>query len=231
MEDPADLEAMIAVLDALGASGSPDALAVVREALSHPTPALRQAAARALATLGGEAPPVDAKAPPAPAPAPAASAAPAVDWRYLARLGTEPRWVLETNRGTVVVRLDPDEAPLTVQTLARLSQEGRYDGVRFHRVVPNFVVQGGDVASRDGFGGPGFTITSEFTEVPYLRGGAGMASAGKDTEGSQFFFTHSMQPHLDGSYTTFGWVVSGMDVVDRLDIGDRILRATVERGG
>jgi len=117
-----------------------------------------------------------------------------------------------------------------VQTLARFTQEGRYDGVAFHRVVPNFVAQGGDFTSGDGFGGPGFTIRSEFTEVPYLRGGAGMASAGKDTEGSQFFFTHSMQPHLDGAYTTFGWVISGMDVVDRLDVGDRIVRATIEPG-
>jgi peptidylprolyl isomerase len=159
------------------------------------------------------------------------ASAPALDWGYLASLGTAPRWTLETDRGTVVVQLDPEEAPLTVQTIAKLSEEGRFDGVPFHRVVPNFVAQGGDFASGDGFGGPGFTIKSEFTQVPYLRGSVGMASAGKDTEGSQFFFTHSMQPHLDGSYTNFGWVLGGMDVVDQLDVGDRILRASVERGG
>ena len=227
MRDPEDLEAMTAVLDALGASGSPDAVPVVREALGHPTPAVQRAAARSLAELGGEAPSPRSER------GPAASRAetPALDWAYLVGLGSAPRWTLETDRGTLVVRLDPEEAPLTVQTLARLSQEGRFDGVSFHRVVPNFVAQGGDVGAGDGSGGPGFAIKSEFTEVPYLRGSAGMASAGKDTEGSQFFFTHSMQPHLDGSYTNFGWVISGMDVVDRLDVGDRILRATVEPGG
>jgi peptidylprolyl isomerase len=154
----------------------------------------------------------------------------AIDWGYLAGLGTDPRLILETGRGTVVVRLDPEEAPLTVQTIARLAQEGRYDGVPFHRVVPNFVVQGGDFTSRDGFGGPGFTIRSEFTLIPYRRGVIGMASAGKDTEGSQFFITHSMQPHLDGGYTSFGWVVEGMDAVDRLLVGDRIVRARIASG-
>ncbi len=129
----------------------------------------------------------------------------------------------------MVVRLETEEAPQTVQTIARLAEAGRYDGVPFHRVVPNFVVQGGDFASGDGFGGPGFTIRSELTLIPYLRGVIGMASAGKDTEGSQFFITHSMQPHLDGGYTAFGWVVEGMDVVDRLLVGDRIVRATIER--
>lgn len=162
--------------------------------------------------------------------APAAPpSAPALDWAYLAELGSAPRWTLETEKGTLVVQLAPEEAPLTVQTLARLTRDGKFDGVTFHRVVPNFVAQGGDFTSGDGSGGPGFTITSEFTEIPYMRGSAGMASAGKDTEGSQFFFTHSMQPHLNGHYTNFGWIVSGMAVVDLLDVGDRILRATIER--
>ena len=95
-------------------------------------------------------------------------------------------------------------------------------------MVPNFVVQGGDFARRDGFGGPGFSIRSEFTQIPYRRGVLGMASSGKDTEGSQFFIMHSMAPHLDGGYTAFGWVESGMDVVDRLYVEDRILTARVE---
>lgn len=226
MRDPKDLEAMIAVLDALGGSGSQDALPVVREALGHATPAIRRAAAEALAMLGGEAPPLPGREEAADPAVPV----PALDWEALAALGAAPRWILDTDLGRVVVQFAPEEAPLTVQTLVRLSREGKYDGVLFHRVVPNFVAQGGDFASGDGFGGPGFTITSEFTEVPYLRGSAGMASAGKDTEGSQFFFTHSMQPHLDGGYTAFGWIISGMDVADRLDVGNRILRATVERG-
>jgi peptidylprolyl isomerase len=117
---------------------------------------------------------------------------------------------------------------LTVQTIAGFAQEGLYAGVPFHRVVPNFVAQTGDFARQDGFGGPGFAIRSEFTLIPYRRGVLGMASAGKDTEGSQFFITHSLQPHLDGGYTSFGWVVEGMDIVDRLYEEDRIVSARIE---
>ena len=97
-------------------------------------------------------------------------------------------------------------------------------------MVPNFVVQGGDFTRRDGYGGPGFEIRSEFTETPFLRGVLGMASSGKDTEGSQFFITHSMQPHLGGAYTAFGWAEDGMDVVDLLYQEDLIVSARVEPG-
>jgi peptidylprolyl isomerase len=231
MRAPEQLEPMIAVLESLGRIGSPEAADLLSEAARAPQPALRAAAAQALEGMG--------LAVPDPAPAGSAGDATAVggdearrvDWAYLASLGTAPRLRLETERGEVVLRLDPEEAPLTVQTLARLTQEGKYDGIPFHRVVPNFVVQGGDFSSGDGFGGPGFTITSEFTLVPFGEGVAGMASSGKDTEGSQFFITHAPQPHLDGAYTAFGWVVEGMDVVERLLVGDRIVRATVEPGG
>jgi len=209
------------------ALGSVDTL---RAALASPPvesdPEVAGAVRRVLSTLTGEEPTEEAAVPDS-AGAPGARL---VDWSYLAALGTAPRLVLETERGRVVVRLAAEEAPLTVQTIARLAEEGRYDGVPFHRVVPNFVAQGGDFSSGDGFGGPGFTIRSEFTLIPYLRGVIGMASAGKDTEGSQFFITHAMQPHLDGRYTSFGWVVEGMDAVDRLMVGDRVVRATVERG-
>jgi peptidylprolyl isomerase len=136
--------------------------------------------------------------------------------------------ILETEKGTVTLVLDSEAAPLTVQTIAGFAQEGLYDDTPFHRVVPNFVVQGGDFSRQDGFGGPGFSIRSEFTQIPYVRGVLGMASAGKDTEGSQFFVMHSMAPHLDGGYTAFGWVESGMDVVDRLYEEDRIVSARVE---
>jgi peptidylprolyl isomerase len=90
--------------------------------------------------------------------------------------------------------------------------------------VPNFVIQGGDVERGDGWGGPGFAIRSELTRIPFDRGAVGMASAGKDTEGSQYFVTHSMQPHLDGRYTAFGRVVSGMNVVDAIQVGDSVVR-------
>jgi cyclophilin family peptidyl-prolyl cis-trans isomerase len=153
-----------------------------------------------------------------------------LDWEFLAGLGPAPRLILDTDRGRVVLRLDPEAAPQTVQTISRFAESGSYDGVAFHRVVPNFVIQGGDFTRGDGSGGPGFTIRTELNLLRYERGVIGMASAGKDTEGSQFFITHSMQPHLDGGYTSFGWVEIGMDVVDRIRLGDHITRAHVERG-
>lgn len=102
-----------------------------------------------------------------------------------------------------------------------------YNGVPFHRVVPNFVIQGGDVESGDGFGGPDFVIPNEPSEHGFVRGAAGIASAGKDTEGSQYFFMIDGAPHLDGGYTVFGQVVEGMDVVDRIRVGDRVIRARI----
>jgi peptidylprolyl isomerase len=164
------------------------------------------------------------------APATAPSGRLEVDWEALRRLGPRPRLVLETDRGTIVLRMRTEEAPLTVQAIAALAESGRYDGTPFHRVVPNFVIQGGDVSRGDGGGGPGFVIRSELTRTPYERGVLGMASSGKDTEGSQFFVTHAPQPHLDGGYTAFGWVERGMEVVDVIVRGDRIVRARVFPG-
>ncbi len=211
--------------------------AVLEEALHHADRGRRIAAARALAQLTGLSADEVEPAPPggggAALDAPDSSRAQdprVVDWVYLAGLGEAPRLVLDTERGRVVIRLDPEEAPLTVQTIARLAQRGSYAGIPFHRVVPNFVVQGGDLTRSPADKEPDFSIRSEFTLVPYWRGVVGMASAGKDTESSQLFITHSMQPHLDGGYTAFGWVVEGMDAVDRLQVGDRILKATVETG-
>ena len=153
---------------------------------------------------------------------------PPLDWGFLAELGAHPRLVLETERGVVVVDLFTEEAPLTVLTLARLAGDGRMDGVPFHRVLPNFMVQGGDVERGDGLGDPGFRIPSELTHLRYVRGTLGMARTDKDTENSQFFITHSMQPHLDGGYTAFGHVVEGLDVVDAIMEGDRVVRARIE---
>jgi cyclophilin family peptidyl-prolyl cis-trans isomerase/HEAT repeat protein len=156
-----------------------------------------------------------------------------VDWAHLARVGPRPRLILETDRGRVVVEMDTEGAPQTVQTVTLAAAGGRYDGVPYHRVVSNFVVQGGDFYRRDGYGGPPVPIRSEFTRARFATGTAGIASAGKDTEGVQFFVTHSVQPHLDGKYTVFGRVVSGQDVVDRTLQGDLVRRAHVEadRGG
>jgi peptidylprolyl isomerase len=216
---PDDLEGMQAILGAIGATGSEEAEAFLTEALDGPDAAVRAAAAQALAVLTGDE---------SEAPDEANEAERRVDWAALAALGPRPRLVLETEKGTVTLVLDAESAPLTVQTILDFAAQGLYDDTPFHRVVPNFVVQGGDFSRQDGFGGPGFSIRSEFTQIPYLRGVLGMASAGKDTEGSQFFVTHSIAPHLDGGYTAFGWVESGMGVVDLLYEEDRVLTARVE---
>lgn len=153
---------------------------------------------------------------------------PPLDWPFLAELGAHPRLVLETERGVIVVDLLTEEAPLTVQTLARLARGGRLDGVPFHRVLPNFMLQGGDVERGDGLGNPGFRLPSELTRLRYVRGTLGMARNDKDTESSQYFITHSMQPHLDGGYTAFGTVVEGLNVVDAILEGDRVVHARIE---
>jgi len=220
MEAPEDADAMAALLGALGLSGDTvRARPVLERALDHPVAAVRQAAGRALSTL--------METPVRVARVDSPSDAPALDWAELAALGRYPTLVFDTDRGRMAFALDTEAAPQTVQTLARFAREGRYDGVPFHRVVPDFVIQGGDFERGDGFGGPGFSIRSELTEVPFLRGVLGMASAGKDTEGSQFFVTHSIQPHLDGSYTAFGWLIEGGDVLDAIQQWDRVRRAWV----
>jgi peptidylprolyl isomerase len=144
------------------------------------------------------------------------------DWRILEEIKAHQRVVFTTTKGEIVLELLKEHAPFTVLSFVKLIREKYYNGLIFHRVVPNFVVQGGDPRG-DGWGGPEFTLRTETSLVNYKRGSCGMASAGKDTEGSQFFITHTATPHLDGRYTIFGTVVKGMDVVDRLQIGDKIL--------
>ncbi|HKQ51781.1 MAG TPA: peptidylprolyl isomerase, partial [Pyrinomonadaceae bacterium] len=146
--------------------------------------------------------------------------------RALSRMGRLVRAVVNTEKGPFTIELLPDDAPLNVDNFVRLAQSNYFNNVTFHRVVPNFVVQGGDPRG-DGNGGPGYQIRCEINEVPYERGAVGMALSGKDTGGSQWFVTHSPQPHLDGGYTVFGRVTSGMDVVDRIVRGDRILNITI----
>src|SRR6266545_3871588 len=134
-----------------------------------------------------------------------------------------PQVTVETDRGTLVVGLRPLEAPLTVAAFLALVDRRYFDGSRWHRVVPNFVVQDGDPRG-DGWGGPGggFVLRDEVNPVRYETGTMGMALSGPDTGGSQFFITHSAQPHLDGTYPVFGWVASGLDVLGAIAQGDRI---------
>ena len=138
----------------------------------------------------------------------------------------ERRWVLETTRGEVVILLQANYAPITVANIIRLTEQGYFTKMTLHRVVPNFVMQGGDPRG-DGSGGPGYAIPCEVNMLRFARGSVGMALSGKDTGGSQFFICHSSQPHLDGGYTIFGQVEQGMDMVDMLEEGNIIERATI----
>jgi cyclophilin family peptidyl-prolyl cis-trans isomerase len=146
--------------------------------------------------------------------------------RVAARLSKKVTATIHTARGQIRIELFPQEAPITVDSFVTLARRGFFNGVTFHRVVPNFVIQGGDPRG-GGDGGPGYQIRCEINTRPYTRGAVGMALSGKDTGGSQFFITHSPQPHLDGGYTVFGRVVSGMEVVDRIERGDVIRRVDV----
>lgn len=133
---------------------------------------------------------------------------------------------VETGRGEFTILLLGEAAPMTVSNFVKLAREKYFDGLTIHRVVPNFVLQDGD-PSGTGNGGPGYEIRDEINPLEYGRGTVGMALSGPDTGGSQWFVTHSPQPHLDGLYTVFGRVVSGQDVVERIEQGDRIVRVTV----
>ena len=133
---------------------------------------------------------------------------------------------LHTNHGAIGIELFPGEAPKTVENFRKLAEDGFYDGVIFHRVIPDFMIQGGDPTGT-GTGGPGYTFEDEFNEHQVVRGALAMANAGPNTNGSQFFIvTADACPWLDGKHTVFGQVTSGMDVVDAIsqvdtDPGDR----------
>jgi cyclophilin family peptidyl-prolyl cis-trans isomerase/HEAT repeat protein len=146
--------------------------------------------------------------------------------RAMGRIGKKPTATIVTNKGLFVIEFLPTEAPLTVDNFIQLAKRGYFNGQTIPRVVPNFVVQAGDPRG-DQNGGPGYQIRCEINEVPYERGAVGMALSGKDTGGSQWFVTHSPQPHLDGGYTVFGRVIRGMDVVDNIARGDMIRRVVV----
>jgi peptidylprolyl isomerase len=136
-----------------------------------------------------------------------------------------PTATITTVRGDIRIELRYDKAPRTVHNFVTLARDGFYDSTVFHRVVPNFVIQGGDPTGT-GSGGPGYTIRSQYNDLEYTTGAVGMASSGKDTEGSQFFITHCPTPHLDDRYTLFGYVTAGQEIVDRIRQGD-IIRTIV----
>jgi cyclophilin family peptidyl-prolyl cis-trans isomerase len=149
--------------------------------------------------------------------------------RALSRIGKNVRAVVTTSKGSFTIEFLPEAAPLTVDNFVQLAQRNYYRNITIHRVVANFVIQDGDPRG-DGNGGPGYQIRCEINEVPYDRAVVGMALSGKDTGGSQWFVTHSPQPHLDGGYTVFGRVVAGMDVVDKIVRGDVIQSVVIRQG-
>ncbi len=213
----ADVAPMVA--EALATLDGKEAVGDLEAWLKSPHAAVRQAAADALTTLKGspvvaervEAPPSTTKFQPVPAGA---------------------KLIVSTEKGEFEIALYADDAPRTSANLFALARKGFFRNLSFHRVVPDFVVQGGDPRG-DGNGGPGYTLRCEVNHKPYARNVVGMALSGKDTGGSQFFVTTAAQPHLDGRYTTFGEVVKGQEVVDALLEGDKILevRATPEPRG
>lgn len=136
------------------------------------------------------------------------------------------RAIMETNKGTINLELSDADAPNTVKNFVDLAEKGFYDGLAFHRVIPNFMIQGG-CPKGNGTGGPGYKIKCEINSNKHLAGTLSMAHAGRDTGGSQFFICHSPQSHLDGVHTTFG-KTEDMSVVNAIRQGDKILSVKIE---
>jgi HEAT repeat protein/cyclophilin family peptidyl-prolyl cis-trans isomerase len=214
----------VAALSALVEFGADAATPILNEALSDKEWAVRLRASMLLKKIN-PASDADARIRPAPTTRTAAG--------YEAGRLVEPpvstQIFIDTDRGTIQLELAVLDAPLTVDTFVTLARKGFFDGLTFHRVVPDFVIQGGDPRG-DGEGGPGFTIRDELNQRPYLRGTVGMALDFEDTGGSQFFITHSPQPHLDARYTVFGRVLAGMEIVDQIQPWDVIRRVRVWDG-
>ncbi len=211
---PKDFEPMLAIITALDSIGSPKADDFFAQNLDNRFPPVRQAARRALERSTGK------KYPLSPA-----------EKQSLTRHDfpeispdSHPQVKFYTTKGEFTIELYPEEAPVTVANFVQLVKTDFYDGIYFHRVVPAFVVQAGDPRG-DGWGGPGYAIPCEYNDIRYERGVVGMAHAGKDTGGSQFFITHTPQPHLNGRHTAFGRVISGMEIVDSIQMYDKIENA------
>lgn len=216
--------ARAAALTALAKYGAPAAIDTLKTALKDKDWAVRIRAAELLKALDPSADVENAIRPVL-----GARDASSLEVSQLASPSVSPHAFVETDKGTIEVELAVLDAPVASQNFMTLARKGFFEGVTFHRVVANFVVQAGDPRG-DGEGGPGYTIRDEINQRPYLRGSLGMALDWEDTGGSQFFITHSPHPHLDTRYTVFGHVVSGMDIVDRIEPGDVIRKVRVWDG-
>ena len=150
-----------------------------------------------------------------------------IDWELVKIIPEDQRATIRTTRGNIVLRLFVNDSPGSVANFISLATRDYFDNKLFHRVVPNFVVQAG-CNRGDGWGSEDYSLRSEFSPRLYDTGTVGMASAGKDTEGTQWFITHSPTPHLDGRYTIFAEVIEGMQVVDYIEVGDKIIDVDVE---
>jgi len=219
-----EVEARLAIVDALAAlGGEPRRAQLALIAREDPARAVRERAAKAHGDVAvGALPPGDLRPP--------------VDYLtaalplYPSGFPTyTPRALVHTPRGVIEMHLDTLEAPIAVASFIALAKRGFYDGLDFHRVVRGFVAQGG-CPRGDGLGGPGYRLRSEVGQQPFGRGAVGLALAGPDTGGSQFFITQFPAPHLDGDYPRLGHVVRGMEVVDALRPGDRIDRIEIWDG-
>ncbi len=211
-------EVRIGLLGAIATAKLAGGLATCTGAATDANPAVGAAGRACVIALGGTPPPMAATAPPRPPVDPATV------------IGHTLRWTVETTRGRVVIALDSEVAPWHVAALVALTRARFYDGLLWHRVVPGFVAQGGDPTGT-GAGGPGYTLPAEVgsrLDLPgYVTGAVGIADAGKDTGGSQWFVMTGPAPHLDGRYTQVGTVLEGQDVIDALQVGDAITKATV----
>ena len=136
---------------------------------------------------------------------------------------------IETEKGSIVLELFASDVPVTVNNFVFLAREGFYDGTTFHRVIPDFMAQGGDPTGT-GTGGPGYKFADEFTKHTHVAGALSMANSGPNTNGSQFFITYSPKPHLDRKHSVFGQLVLGTKVLEAIENGDSIVRITIEEG-
>jgi cyclophilin family peptidyl-prolyl cis-trans isomerase len=207
--------------EALGRYGGDESKRLLRELLRDPDWRVRSEAAGSLEKLGEPRPEVEPRGELTGEPDP-------LDDAYVKSKPGRFTAILRTSRGEIEIELLHREAPRTVQSFVTLAESGFFDGLIFHRVVPNFVIQTGCPIG-NGWGDPGYELRCEYNPLRFERGTVGMAHAGKDTGGSQFFVTHSSQPHLDGRYTIFGRVVAGMDVVDTIQVEDVIQKVEIKK--
>jgi len=232
--NPVEIEGRASILDSLALYHDSRVISALTTALNDPEYTVRQRAIEALKKVNGTDLYQDGVIRPIDDflfPAAADKVSTEVQSKYPADFGKSvPDFLAEMQleKGTVVIRLLGKEAPLHVLNFKNLAEKKVFDGLRIHRVVPNFVIQGGDPRG-DGWGSAGTILHDQMNHLVYKRGSVGMPLAGKDTGGSQFFITMSRQPHLDGNYTIFGEVVSGMEFVDSTEIGDVIRSIKIQK--